>query len=116
MEGTLEQIVSVVNCVGLHLTLSCQCVESIPHEKGDVDRLVDRLKGTSGFSLEEHILDVGGGRVNERVLLVEATRLDFAGFSLLVNHGQLAVKHVDAILGDHNASSELGVPENASYI
>ena len=84
--------------------------------KGDIDRLVDGFKGASGFPLEEHILDVGGGRVNERVLLVEATRLDFAGFSLLVNHGQLAVKHVDAILGDHDASSELGVPENASHI
>ena len=59
---------------------------------------------------------MGGGAVDEGVLLVEAAALDLARLLLLVDDGERAVEAVDARLGDHDAVAEGGVPLDAAHV
>lgn len=78
--------------------------------------MVDGAESARGLSLEEHVLDVGRGGVDERVLLIEAARLDLARLLLLVDHLEVLVENVDASLGNEDAVGKLVVPLDATHI
>ena len=82
----------------------------------DVYWLLNGFESAGGLALEEHVLDVCGGRVDEGVLLVEATRFDLGCLFLLIDDAEHAVKKVDASLGDDDAVRELRVPLYATDV
>ena len=67
LQRNLEQVVRVVNRVHLHFALSSERKDLVTHEESHVHGLVNAAEGTGSLALKEHVLDVGGGRVNKAV-------------------------------------------------
>jgi len=65
--------------------LSRERVDLILHEECNVDWLLDTLEGSCGFAFSgEHVFDVGARRVDEAIILIEASRFHFGALFLLV--------------------------------